>query len=107
MVSSSYQTHTAAEIADALGRSRAAIRNALASIRPASCKIVAGNTADSWRFLSLPLAIRNELEASAAAKGYRNAEHLLSDPSALWQAEFSSISAKVLTPAVYPQFGKR
>ncbi|HEX3988393.1 MAG TPA: hypothetical protein VHZ30_03110 [Verrucomicrobiae bacterium] len=78
--------YTAAELASAVNRTAPAIRQSLVNIRPASCKIIAGNPADAWRFLDLPLPLREELQAAALAKGYRNAEHLLRDPNALWQS---------------------
>jgi hypothetical protein len=76
---------TTSQIAAAIGRSRAAIHNVLSGVKPDVCLIVAGNPADAWHFLSLPLAMRNDLESLAQSKGYRNAEHLLSEPEALWQ----------------------
>ncbi|HEX4119974.1 MAG TPA: hypothetical protein VH619_05040 [Verrucomicrobiae bacterium] len=88
-VAATDNTHTAAKIAAALGRSRTAIRQALAAVAPASHRIVAGNLAPAWPFLSLPLAMRNEIEARAIAQGYRNAEHRLTEPEALWQPPVS------------------
>jgi hypothetical protein len=94
--------YTASQIATGRGCSPAAVRQALAPIRPNSCKIAGGNAANAWNFLRLPLALRNDLEAAAVAKGYRNAEHLLENPDALWQpaVPISQRSAAAVQKAV-------
>lgn len=72
-------TFTAAQIARALGCSARAIRRALEH-RPATAQMMSGNVASAWPIDSLPKPTRKRLDRIATKKGYRNAEHLLSDP---------------------------
>lgn len=73
-------TFTAAVIATALGKTKRTVQLALAKTKPDNLKIVRGQQADSWLRSSLPVRYVQELDVIAERRGYRHAEHLLSDP---------------------------
>jgi hypothetical protein len=73
-------TFTAARIASTLGCSARAVRRALERKEASTARLVSGNVADAWFFDSLPETMQKRLEHLARKKGYRNADHLLSDP---------------------------
>jgi hypothetical protein len=78
-------TYCASQIAAALGRSKRGVCKALRSATPASFIGLRGQMADGWRLDQLPASYRVELAEIAAARGLRNAEHLLSSPAERWQ----------------------
>ena len=82
---STASTFTAAQIAIASGKSAAAIRQNLADVGPAAQVIRSGNLADVWRLDQLPVAMQSTIADHARQRGYRDSEHLLTEPGATWQ----------------------
>jgi hypothetical protein len=68
---------TAAEIAEVLGISARAVRDALDSQKPASVLNVRGQHAKAWHVNSLPESLSTRLEAIRSAKLFRNVAELL------------------------------
>jgi hypothetical protein len=71
---------TAAEIGEALGKTRFATVRALAAVAPVGTKIVRNNPAKAWTIESLPAEMLAELEAIRARLHYRSAADVLRDP---------------------------
>lgn len=74
--------YTALQFALALGKSKRAVQLALSGIPADSVALVRGQQADGWFLTSLPHRFLQQLDTRAVTAGYRNAEHLLSDPPA-------------------------
>src|SRR5690349_9596569 len=79
------QPYSAAQIANALGKTKRAVLAALRDV-PASSQVMAsGNPASAWLLATLPETMRAELSIIATKRGFRDAAHLLSAPSQTWQ----------------------
>ncbi|MBA3960846.1 MAG: hypothetical protein H0X40_02960 [Chthoniobacterales bacterium] len=73
---------TASRLAGLLAKSKRAVQLALADTTPNGVVFVRGQQADGWLLTSLPYHFVQQLDARAPTIGYRNAEHLVSDPPA-------------------------
>lgn len=92
---------TAAQIAAALGKAKRTVLCTLAGITPTGQLIVSGNAAQAWTLESLPLRMRDELNAIAKAHRYRDAAHLLAAPPQSWKptVRLSEVAASALDKA--------
>ncbi|MCI0351227.1 MAG: helix-turn-helix domain-containing protein, partial [Acidobacteriales bacterium] len=92
---------TASQIGSALGRTRQAIQNALAAVKPDGQLAINGQLVNGWPVCSMPPSICDELAKVARAKGYRSIEDLLIQPKPRWQppASLGEIDQRYLNKA--------
>jgi hypothetical protein len=74
----------------------------LAPVLPASVSVCQGQQATTYSIESLPPALRSALAAAAARQFYRDARHMLDDPTESWQPPIplSQVKSDALAKAV-------
>src|SRR5436190_1235881 len=71
--------YTASQIAAALRVKRQSVQSSL-NVPPDGSCVVAGKLASGWSLGALPLKIQSRLALAVKVGGFRNEDHLLSDP---------------------------
>ncbi len=79
------QTFTAAKIAAAWGKSKRRVLEVLERFPADGSAVVRGKATPAWTVARLPVDLRDKLAGIARQRGYRDTEHLLSDPPVAWQ----------------------
>jgi hypothetical protein len=79
------KTYTARQIAAALGVARSTIKSGLDEVAPDYEGIADGQKSRFWSVARLPGSLQRRLAEVARQGGYRNAEHLLSEPQRPWE----------------------
>ncbi|MGI9086476.1 MAG: hypothetical protein ACR2HH_01845 [Chthoniobacterales bacterium] len=77
--------YTAAEIASALGWSKARVTAALQLVSPCGVKIVYGNEARSWMAGAFPEVLQREMERLLVIHRFRSVDELLQNPTQPWR----------------------